>query len=66
MHYDSQAIYQTTLTYYVELGQKPGWKTYVWKEIQDMENDPSGLFKGIQADFLNQIKKAINENKGQG
>lgn len=33
----------------------PGWKAYVWKEIQDLNNDQSGLYKGIKEDFLRQI-----------
>lgn len=65
MHFNSQAIYQETLKYYVELAQKPGWKAYVWKEIQDMDIDHSGLFTGIKSDFLAEIEKAKNEIKGQ-
>lgn len=35
----------------------PGWKAYVWKEIQNLNNDQSGLFKGIKEDFLRQIEQ---------
>ena len=60
MHFNSQAIYQETLKYYVELAQKPGWKAYVWKEIQDMDNDPSDLYKGIKQDFLTAMENIKN------
>jgi hypothetical protein len=43
----------------------PGWKAYVWHQIQELDNDPSGLFTGIKDDFLKQIQKAKNENEGK-
>lgn len=39
----------------------PGWKAYIWNNIQEIDADPSGLFTGIKDDFL----KQINEKKLQ-
>lgn len=65
MPFNSQAIYQTTLMHYVKLGQQKGWKAYVWGQIQELDNDTSGLFKGIKEEFLAEMNRIKNENERQ-
>lgn len=43
------------------MANHPGWKAYIWQNIQEIDNDTSGLFKGIKDDFL----KEINAQKSQ-
>jgi hypothetical protein len=61
MPFNPQAIYKETLEWHLKLALNPGWKEYIWHSIQQINNDPSGLFKGIKEEFL----KQINEQKLQ-
>jgi hypothetical protein len=35
-----------------------GWKEHTWWRVKQLENDPSGLWVGIQAEFLKEIENA--------
>jgi hypothetical protein len=60
--FDSQAIYQETLTDMIKTAKKKGWKEWTWHEVLRLNEDNSGLFTGIKDDFL---KVMQNEKKGK-
>jgi hypothetical protein len=60
--FDSQVIYQETLTEMIRTAKQKGWKEWTWHEVLRLNEDNSGLFTGIKDDFL---KVMQNEKKGK-
>jgi hypothetical protein len=44
--------------HYIALVQKPGWKAYAWRRIEELDRDSSktGFHKGIKERFLEKMK----------
>jgi len=40
------------------MGMTKGWKQYTWSRVQALEDDPTGVFKGITEQFLQGIEDA--------
>ena len=40
------------------MGMTKGWKQYTWARVQALEDDPTGVFKGITEQFLQGIEDA--------
>lgn len=40
------------------MGMTKGWKHYTWSRVQTLEDDPTGVFKGITEQFLKGIEDA--------
>lgn len=49
--------YERMMQHYLKLGRIAAWKQHVWVRVQELEKEPSGLFKGFQKDFLDRIGK---------
>lgn len=62
MPFNPQAIYQEILQWNLKMAHHPGWKAYIWNNIQEIDADPSGLFTGIKDDFLKQIQRKNDES----
>jgi hypothetical protein len=44
------------MQHYLNLARIGGWKQHVWVRVQELDREPSGLFKGFQKDFLARVK----------
>lgn len=40
------------------MGMTKGWKHHTWSRVQALEDDPTGIFKGITEQFLKGIEDA--------
>ena len=56
--FDKHLVFQKTLQHLIRMGMTMGWKEHTWWRVKQLENDPSGLWKGIQAEFLREIENA--------
>ena len=56
--FDRHLAYRKTLDHLIQMGLSKGWKGHTWYRVQELENDPSGLWKGIQEQFLREIEDA--------
>jgi hypothetical protein len=54
--FNAQAIYAETLNYYLDLAKQPGWKNYVWSQIQELNK--TDLCSGIKDEFLTKVTNA--------
>ena len=66
--FDKHLVFQKTLQHLIRMGMTMGWKEHTWWRVKQLENDLSGLWKGIQAEFLREIENAkrqvrINEER---
>jgi hypothetical protein len=52
--------YQRTLDHLVRMASTNGWKAHAWHRAQEMDADPTGIWKGISQDLTDRMK-AINE-----
>ena len=50
--------YRETLDHLIQMGLKKGWEAYTWNRVKNLQNDPSGLWVGIEQQFLREIKDA--------
>ena len=50
--------YQETLCHLVCMGMTAGWREHTWHRVQELENHPSGLWTGIEKDFITEINHA--------
>jgi len=55
-----QEDYQATLDHLVRMASTNGWKAHAWFRAQELDNHPTGIWRGISQD-LTDIMKAINE-----
>ena len=55
------SIRDETLAKYLEWAQIPGAKAYIWRQVQELAKDPSGLFTDFDKEFL----KAIDERRNK-
>jgi hypothetical protein len=51
-------FFQETLNHLIHMGMTKGWKHYTWSRVQALEDDPTGVFKGITEQFLQGIEDA--------
>ena len=56
MPFNAQVIYQKELDHLLRLAKQKGWQDYVWEEVKELDKHPSGLWKGIRADFVKAVK----------
>ena len=56
--FDKHLVFQKTLQHLIRMGMTMGWKEHTWWRVKQLENDLSGLWKGIQAEFLREIENA--------
>lgn len=67
---DPVDTYERIMQHYLNLARIAGWKQHVWVRVQELDREPSGLFKGFQKDFLARVGKAscppCNHNCNQG
>lgn len=56
--FDRHLAFQKMLAHLTRMGLTSGWKQHTWHRVQELENDPSGLWRGIQAEFLREIENA--------
>jgi hypothetical protein len=52
--------YQSTLDHLVKLASTNGWKAHAWHRAKELDNDPTGIWRGMSKDLINRMK-AINE-----
>ena len=50
--------YQETLCHLVCMGMTEGWREHTWHRVQELKNHPSGLWTGIEKDFITEINHA--------
>jgi hypothetical protein len=55
---DKHLVFQKMLDHLIHMALMKGWKEHTWWRVKQLENDPSGLWKGIQAEFLKEIENA--------
>ena len=48
---------QKTLLHLVKMASTPGFKRYTWHEVQRLENNVYGYYRGIQEEFLQKVKE---------
>lgn len=53
---DPLGTYERIMQHYLNLARIPGWKQHVWFRVQELDREPSGLFRGFQKDFLDRVK----------
>ncbi len=53
---DPLGTYERIMQHYLNLARMSGWKQHVWVRVQELDREPSGLFKGFQKDFLARVK----------
>lgn len=53
---DPLGTYERMMQHYLNLARIGGWKQHVWVRVQELDREPSGLFKGFQKDFLARVK----------
>jgi len=51
-------FFQETLNHLIRMGMTNGWKEHTWFRVKELESHPSGLWKGIQEEFLREIEHA--------
>ena len=51
-------FFQVTLNHLIRMGMTNGWKEHTWFKVKELENHPSGLWMGIEEDFLKEINHA--------
>ena len=56
--FDRHLAFQNSLNHLIRMGLMKGWKQHTWYRVQELENDPSGLWRGIQQEFLREIEIA--------
>ena len=56
-----QAHYQSTLDHLITMAATNGWKAYAWGRAQKLDDDPTGLWRGIADD----LKKVMNAKSGK-
>jgi hypothetical protein len=58
MHWTEQHEHEI-FNHYIQLAQKPGWKPYVWHQVQELERKSSktGLHQGIQNRFVAEMQR---------
>jgi len=57
-----QAIYKDALQHLIWMAGLKGAKQYAWKRANQLDADPSGMYKGIAAE----LTKVMNANSGKG
>ena len=48
-------VYADTVAWYVSLAKQPGWKEYVWRQVNDMAKEDQ-LWEMLPADVLKGVK----------
>jgi hypothetical protein len=48
--------YQRTLDHLILMASTNGWKAHAWHRAQEMDADPTGIWKGISQDLVNRMK----------
>jgi len=61
---NKEAHRQQTLDWYVKLAQSPGWKEYVWSQVQDIAKQHSDMHADLPARLVAAMKAlATTTNK---
>lgn len=56
-----QEDYQSTLDHLVRMASTNGWKAHAWHRAQELDNHPTGIWRGISQDLTNRMKSLQNE-----
>jgi len=49
--------YSAMLAHLVDLAGRPGWKSYAWHRAQQLDADESGMWMGISAALVEEMRK---------
>jgi hypothetical protein len=52
--------YQSTLDHLVRMALTNGWKAHAWFRAQELDNHPTGIWRGISQDLTKKMKE-IND-----
>jgi len=55
--FSPEEAYRRIFEHYLKLCKIPGFKDHAWHRVKELEDDPSGLFKGIKASITNAMKE---------
>ncbi|CAB4136673.1 hypothetical protein UFOVP306_53 [uncultured Caudovirales phage] len=53
--FDSDAIRKKFFAHYLALCKQAATKEYAWHQVKKMDDEPSGLFKGIKNHILEKM-----------
>lgn len=53
---------KNTMNHLLNMASTKGFKAHTWRRVQELENDISGYYKGIQNEFLEKVKGVKNES----
>ena len=59
MTWTLQNLREKQVQHLTDMALKPGWIAYAKARAQELENDQSGLFKGI----VEEVRERLNERK---
>ena len=52
-----EQTYKRSLEWLIVMAKQPAWKAQAWHRAQELDSEPSGLFKGIAADLVREMKR---------
>jgi len=62
---DSNHEFEKAAARYTELANEPGWRDYCRDRVEQLDNDPSGLYRGLLAEVRKRLE-AAKAKKVQG